>query len=77
MTVDRATDAAGLLTGLGWQVQQNENGIEVRSIDETTSLTINQMLMQNGFLVRQLVMHEPGLEEMFLELTETDKQEAV
>ncbi len=77
VTVDHAADAAALLVGQGWKVQQKENGIEVRSIDEATSLTINQVLMQNGFPVRQLALHQPGLEEMFLELTEMDEKRLV
>jgi ABC-2 type transport system ATP-binding protein len=77
VTVDRAADATKLLLGLGWQVQQKDGCLEIHSVDETASLSINRVLMQHGFLVRQLALHQPGLEEIFLELTQAEKNEMV
>lgn len=71
VTVDRPTEAMELLSTLGWRVQTINDVLEVRPADESTSLAVNQALMQRGFLVKQLTLHQPALEEMFLEMTQT------
>ncbi|NMB90990.1 MAG: bacitracin ABC transporter ATP-binding protein, partial [Chloroflexi bacterium] len=69
VVVDRPQEAAGLLSGLGWQVHYNGQGLEVAGATEDAGSQINQALQQAGFLVRQFYLHQPGLEEMFLEMT--------
>lgn len=67
--VDRPEEAIAILCDLGWQVQSGPEGIDVLSIDEIAAQEINQALMERGFLVRQVYLHQAGLEEMFLEMT--------
>ncbi len=77
VTVDRPVETAELLSGLGWQVRQKDSGLEVTGVDESTSYAINQALMQHGIRVKQLALHQPRLEEMFLEMTQTAERQAV
>ena len=77
VTVDRPVEAAKLLSGLGWQVRQKDSGVEVTGADESASYAINHALMQHGIQVKQLALHQPRLEEMFLEMTQTAERQAV
>ncbi len=71
ISVDRMQEAAALLSGLGWQVKHNGKGLEVLSVSEADSQEINRALMERGFQVRQLYLHQAGLEEMFLDMTKS------
>jgi len=69
--VDRQSEAADLLAGLGWDIHPDFNGqyLELHGVDENQAPEINQALIQRGFMVRQFALRQPGLEEMFLEMT--------
>lgn len=67
--VDRDTEALAFLSGLGWDVRLDQQCIIVSGVDENQAPEINRALFQRGFQVRQLAMRQPGLEEMFLEMT--------
>jgi ABC-2 type transport system ATP-binding protein len=71
ISVDRMQEAAVLLSGLGWQVKHNGKELEVLSVSEADSQEINRALMERGFQVRQLYLHQAGLEEMFLDMTKS------
>lgn len=67
--VDREAEALAFLSGLGWDARLEQRCIIVSGVDENQTPEINRALFQRGFQVRQLVLHQPGLEEMFLEIT--------
>ena len=69
VSVDRPAEAAAALSERGWKIRSNGNGLEVLSVDEAAAGEINRALLQDGFQVRQLHLHQASLEEMFLELT--------
>jgi ABC-2 type transport system ATP-binding protein len=67
--VDRVSEAAVLLTGMGWDVRADGSSLVVRNVDAGQSPEINQALLQRGFVVRQFALRQAGLEEMFLDMT--------
>ncbi len=69
VSVDRPAEAATALSERGWKIRLNGNGLEVLAVDESATGEINRALLQDGFQVRQLYLHQASLEEMFLELT--------
>jgi len=69
VAVDRPTDAALLLSSLGWRVQQQGEQLQVLAAEEGDSAEINQALWQRGFQVREVFVRQAGLEEVFLDMT--------
>jgi ABC-2 type transport system ATP-binding protein len=69
VAVDRTQEAASLLTGLGWKVNQEAGELTIQSAQPSSTYEINQALMQRGFQVRQIYTSQAGLEEMFLDMT--------
>jgi len=67
--VDRPTEAAALLTGLGCEVHFDGTLIELRRVEAGQTSGINEVLLQHGFRVHQFVLRQAALEEMFLKMT--------
>lgn len=69
---DRLEDAHTLLTGLGWQSRIEDHTLQIRNANETSAGEIHQLLVQRGIGIRQFYLRQPGLEEMFLDMTRRD-----
>ncbi len=74
IVVDRVEETAALLTGSGRPVTRNGAVLEVPSADDAVAFEVNRLLMQHGIQVRQLYLHQAGLEEMFLDMTAPARQ---
>jgi ABC-2 type transport system ATP-binding protein len=68
--VPQPAQTAEILTGLGWVVQVNDHALEISNVSEADAAAINQSLIQHGIVVSQFYLHQAGLEEMFLKLTD-------
>ncbi len=74
IVVDRVEETVALLTGVGRPVARNGAVLEVPSADDAVAFEVNRLLMQHGIQVRQLYLHQAGLEEMFLDMTAPARQ---
>jgi ABC-2 type transport system ATP-binding protein len=75
IVVDRVDETVALLAASGRPVKRNDAMLEISSADDALAFEVNRLLMQHGIQVRQLYIHQAGLEEMFLTMTTSSSQE--
>jgi lantibiotic transport system ATP-binding protein len=78
LEVDNPSRARQILTGMGWQVDQNgDHSLSIVSRDVQTLAKANAQLVAQGIEVYHLSQEKRSLEEIFLSLTSTERQVAV
>ncbi|WP_321477865.1 ABC transporter ATP-binding protein [uncultured Paludibaculum sp.] len=70
--LDRPEIAAELLRQQGWSaIARAQDTVELPAMDHDSTVRINRFLVERGFAVYQIAGHQPTLEEMFLDLTQS------
>ncbi len=68
--VERAEQAAAILSHTGWSVAHADEGnLEVEVDSAAQVADVNALLVRNGFRVSELRLERPSLEALFLQLT--------
>lgn len=76
LEVDNPTRARHILTGMGWQVSQNgDHTLSIVSHNTQALAKANAQLVTQGIEVYHLSQEKRSLEEIFLSLTNTEKED--
>lgn len=70
--VDESEKALMILTSAGWSVQPDGDFLMVAAHGRTEAEKINDTLNQHGVSIFHLAIEQPSLENIFLQLTNTD-----